>query len=120
MAQPQISIIIPAYNAEKTIQKTVKSVLGQTGHGLSYEILIVENGSDDRTWEICQTIADRHNAEIAEVALNWSRQKPFIDTCIVGAQKRSRVEGNLKCLNWELTEEEMGILDAAIREKIGR
>lgn len=70
--------------------------------------------------EVMQTIADRHNAEIAEVALNWSRQKPFIDTCIVGAQKRSRVEGNLKCLNWELTEEEMGILDAAIREKIGR
>ena len=67
-----------------------------------------------------QTIADRHHAEIAEVALNWPRQKPFIDTCIVGAQKRSRVEGNLKCLNWELTEEEMGILDAAIREKIGR
>ena len=60
MAQPQISIIIPAYNAEKTIQKTVKSVLGQTGHGLSYEILIVENGSGDRTWEICQAIADRH------------------------------------------------------------
>lgn len=60
MAQPQISIIIPAYNAEKTIQKTVKSVLGQTGHGLSYEILIVENGSGDRTWEICDSFADKY------------------------------------------------------------
>ena len=69
---------------------------------------------------VAEESADRHDAEIAEVALNWSRQKSFIDTCIVGAQKRSRVEGNVKCLNWKLTEEEMEILDAAIREKIGR
>jgi len=68
--------------------------------------------------EDMQAIADRHGAAVSEVALNWSRQKPYIDTCIVGAQKRSRVESNVKCLDWNLTAEEMDMLDAAIREKL--
>ena len=68
--------------------------------------------------EDMQAIADRHKAAVSEVALNWSRQKPYIDTCIVGAQKRSRVESNVKCLDWNLTAEEMDMLDAAIREKL--
>lgn len=69
--------------------------------------------------DVMQAIGDKHGAAIAEVALNWSRQKPYIDTCIVGAQKRSRVESNVKCLDWNLTDEEMAILDAAIHEKLG-
>lgn len=68
--------------------------------------------------EDMQAIADRHGAAVSEVALNWSRQKPYIDTCIVGAQKRSRVESNVKCLDWNLTAEERDMLDAAIREKL--
>ena len=68
--------------------------------------------------EDMQAIADRHGAAVSEVALNWSRQKPYIDTCIVGAPKRSRVESNVKCLDWNLTAEEMDMLDAAIREKL--
>lgn len=68
--------------------------------------------------EDMQAIADRHGAAVSEVALNWSRQKPYIDTCIVGAQKRSRVESNVKCLDWNLTAEEMDMLDVAIREKL--
>ena len=68
--------------------------------------------------EDMQAIADRHKAAVSEVALNWSRQKPYSDTCIVGAQKRSRVESNVKCLDWNLTAEEMDMLDAAIREKL--
>lgn len=69
--------------------------------------------------EVMQGIADKHEAALAEVAINWSRQKPYIDTCIVGAQKRSRVESNVKCLSWDLTEEEMRILGNAIKEKLG-
>ena len=46
--------------------------------------------------------------------MNWSRQKPFVDTSIFGAQKRSRIESNAKCMDWELTAEEMLTLDEAI------
>ena len=55
-------------------------------------------------------------------AYNGGKSEQYIGKALeeIGAQKRSRVEGNVKCLNWKLTEEEMEILDAAIREKIGR
>ncbi|WP_082127367.1 glycosyltransferase [Calothrix sp. 336/3] len=43
----KISVIIPAYNSEKTILETIKSVLGQTF--IDFEIIIVDDGSTDAT-----------------------------------------------------------------------
>ncbi len=47
---PIFSIIIPAYNAEKTIERTLNSVLKQKFN--NYEVIVVENGSIDNTSEI--------------------------------------------------------------------
>ena len=45
-----ISVIIPAYNEEKNIVETVKSVEDYfTGKDLSYEIIVVDDGSTDKT-----------------------------------------------------------------------
>uniref|UniRef100_B8HRB2 Glycosyl transferase family 2 n=1 Tax=Cyanothece sp. (strain PCC 7425 / ATCC 29141) TaxID=395961 RepID=B8HRB2_CYAP4 len=52
---PLVSVIIPAYNAEAFIQKTLKSVLTQTYTNI--EVLVVDDGSQDRTAEIVQAIA---------------------------------------------------------------
>ena len=43
----------------------------------------------------------------------------FIDTSIFGAQTRARVESNVSCLDWELTQEELQELDQAIEEAMG-
>jgi glycosyltransferase involved in cell wall biosynthesis len=53
---PLISVIIPAYNAEKTLAETLQSVLGQTIQ--EFEILVVDDGSGDRTPEIAQSFGD--------------------------------------------------------------
>jgi glycosyltransferase involved in cell wall biosynthesis len=50
---PSFSVIIPAYNAEKYIEKTLKSALRQDFN--DYEIVIVNDGSTDRTAEILST-----------------------------------------------------------------
>jgi glycosyltransferase involved in cell wall biosynthesis len=52
---PLVSIIVPAYNAEKTISDTIASIVNQTYNKL--EIIIVDDGSTDRTAEIVQSIA---------------------------------------------------------------
>lgn len=48
--QTTISILIPAYNAEKTIKRTLDSILNQTL--LPFEIVIVNDGSTDKTQDI--------------------------------------------------------------------
>lgn len=50
-----ISVIIPAYNAEKFLAQTVASVLSQTYR--EFELLIVNDGSKDRTLEIAECLA---------------------------------------------------------------
>ncbi len=54
---PLVSVIIPAYNAENFIAKTLASVVAQTYRRL--EILVVDDGSSDRTQSIVQTMAQQ-------------------------------------------------------------
>lgn len=46
----KISIIIPVYNAEKTIERLLESINIQTYK--NYEIIVVNDGSTDKTEEI--------------------------------------------------------------------
>ena len=49
-----ISVIIPAYNAEKSIADCINSVLNQKFRKSSgkYEIIVVDDGSSDKTAEV--------------------------------------------------------------------
>jgi glycosyltransferase involved in cell wall biosynthesis len=51
---PLISVIIPAYNAEKTISETIQSLQQQTFSDL--EIIVINDGSTDKTLELLQSI----------------------------------------------------------------
>ena len=50
-----ISIIVPVYNAEKTLERCVRSLLGQTYENL--EILLVNDGSRDESLSLCREYA---------------------------------------------------------------
>jgi cellulose synthase/poly-beta-1,6-N-acetylglucosamine synthase-like glycosyltransferase len=51
-----ISVIIPVYNGEKTIQETIESVLNQTFK--DFELIVINDGSQDATLEIVERIQD--------------------------------------------------------------
>jgi glycosyltransferase involved in cell wall biosynthesis len=53
---PIISVIIPVYNGEKTIKKTIESVLEQSFSDL--EVIVINDGSIDSTEEIVKSIPD--------------------------------------------------------------
>lgn len=58
MQKDKVSIIVPAYNAEKTIERCIESCLKQTYS--SYEIIIIDDGSTDNTAKICNEYAQKY------------------------------------------------------------
>ena len=52
MGIPFISVVVPVLNGQATIKDCVKSLLSQSYPSARYEIIIVDNGSTDRTIRI--------------------------------------------------------------------
>lgn len=67
-----LSVIIPAYNEEKNIEKTVRSVFNYLKNkNIEHEILVVTDGSKDRTAEIVKSLKNEIPAlELIEYAKN--------------------------------------------------
>ena len=53
----KISVIIPVYNAESFIEKSVKSAAIQK---CVKEIILVEDGSNDNTFEKCKDLTKKY------------------------------------------------------------
>ena len=53
---PDISIIVPVYNAEKYIERCLDSILTQTYE--DYEVVLVDDGSTDGSGDICLSYCD--------------------------------------------------------------
>jgi cellulose synthase/poly-beta-1,6-N-acetylglucosamine synthase-like glycosyltransferase len=119
----EVSVIVPAYNAEKTIGKTISGLLNQD-YNKKYEIIVVDDGSTDTTREVVKKfkevklIEQEHKGPAAArnlgakkakgnillftdadciPAKNWIRNmiEPFKNKEIVG------VQGTYKTLNKE-------------------
>jgi glycosyltransferase involved in cell wall biosynthesis len=54
--KPLVSVITPAYNAERYIAETIDSVLGQTY--VNWELIVINDGSTDKTGEIARSYRD--------------------------------------------------------------
>lgn len=53
--KPAISVIIPVYNTEPYLERCLKSILSQSFTDI--ELLLVDNGSTDRSGAICDEYA---------------------------------------------------------------
>ena len=54
--KPRISVVIPTYNEEKNIRRTLRKLNHQTLPREDYEIIIVDGGSTDRTRELAEEL----------------------------------------------------------------
>ena len=52
---PSISIIIPAYNSEKGVERSIKNALSLDYPREKLEVIVVDDGSTDKTYEIAST-----------------------------------------------------------------
>lgn len=53
---PLISVIIPAYNAERTIAETIQSLQRQTCS--DFELIVINDGSTDRTLDVLESLQE--------------------------------------------------------------
>lgn len=61
MSTPFLSIIIPAYNEEQRLPSTLKQVISfLSAQSYSAEVLVIENGSQDKTLEVACSYAEHH------------------------------------------------------------
>ncbi len=56
---PLVSVVMPAYNAEKFIEETVKSVQAQTVS--DFELIIIDDCSTDKTFDVITRLAFKDN-----------------------------------------------------------
>lgn len=56
----KLSIVIPVYNAEKYIEKCIKSLWKVSNEEM--EILLIDDGSTDNSAEICKEMSNRYSA----------------------------------------------------------
>lgn len=54
---PKISVIVPVYNVEKYLRRCIDSILAQTF--IDFELLLIDDGSKDRSGEICDEYATK-------------------------------------------------------------
>lgn len=65
----EVSVIIPMYNAESTIEKCLESVFNQTYKG-KMEIIIINDGSKDSSRNIVEKIIENNSSDIIVKLIN--------------------------------------------------
>jgi diketogulonate reductase-like aldo/keto reductase len=64
-------------------------------------------------------LADEMGHPPSQVALNWLRQRQAPTIPIIGARRAEQIQDNLKCLDWQLTGEQIAKLDEATKIELG-
>lgn len=59
MQKERVSVIVPVYNREKTLDKCVDSILSQTYHNI--EAVLIDDGSSDNSYEVIQKLVETHD-----------------------------------------------------------
>jgi glycosyltransferase involved in cell wall biosynthesis len=81
---PRLSILIPVYNAEKFISKTIDSVLAQTY--TDWELIIVEDKSTDKSFDVIKQYETQYPEKIKVfqneanlgMLLNWNKALEYV------------------------------------------
>lgn len=61
MPESKYSVVIPCYNEQEAIAKTVEDLHKSLGNTTAYELIVINDGSSDRSGEILDELASRNS-----------------------------------------------------------
>lgn len=86
---PLLTVFVPAYNEQDNLEKSVKAIAGKLREmGVSFEILIVDDGSRDRTFEIAEGL----QGELPEVRATRQAHNLGVGGAFLTAVREARGE----------------------------
>jgi aryl-alcohol dehydrogenase-like predicted oxidoreductase len=71
---------------------------------------------DERLYRIVdalEKVAAETGKTVPQVALNWLLQRPTVSTVLIGARNEEQLRDNLGAIGWQLSAEQVALLDAA-------
>lgn len=59
-SSPTVSVVVPVFNAERSLDELIARIAGLGASSRVIEIILVDDGSADRSWEVIQALASAH------------------------------------------------------------
>ena len=82
-----ISVVVPLYNEEESLPELVEWIdRVARGEGLSYEVILVDDGSGDGSWRVIENLHERFAAVRGSSSLATTANPP---PCIAVSLKRA-------------------------------
>ena len=81
VACPLVSVIVPARNEELCLGRCLESLVSQKG--VSFEVIVVDDGSTDRTHQIAESMAGVEVVEAGPLPVGWSGK---VNAMLAGAR----------------------------------
>jgi cellulose synthase/poly-beta-1,6-N-acetylglucosamine synthase-like glycosyltransferase len=63
---PTVTIIVPCWNEEKTLRKTIQSIFSLSYPKDKLKIILIDDGSTDKTWNIMSQFEDIDNVKVMQ------------------------------------------------------
>jgi aryl-alcohol dehydrogenase-like predicted oxidoreductase len=104
---------------QRDVQPTGRTRLGEDPER-GMEAWAARN-ADERTWQVVDAVrgvADARGVSASQVALAWLASRPAVTSVILGARTVEQLNDNLAAADLDLSEEELGVLDAASSPRI--
>ena len=74
-----ISIVIPVFNSEKTIEEVLKKIRGNLISPLKYEVILVNDGSADNSYFVCKKLAHKYkNVKFINLSKNFGQPNAIL------------------------------------------
>jgi glycosyltransferase involved in cell wall biosynthesis len=119
VSEPEVSIVIPVYDEQAILYDAVAGLLERLGaRGVSFEVVLAENGSRDRTLEVARELESRH-AEVRHLSLPEPNYGQALKRGILAARGAIVVADEIDLLDVDFQVEAIGRVRAGADLVIG-